>query len=226
MSAMRALVFIASLSALACSGAPKESVPSDPLAGYECAGAGARFITGIKDVRFGTGQTFGQDRFPQVVLGPPQGNGCCAGSTDVTSLGEGGVVVLEFEHNVIVDGPGPDFLVFENAFQPAGSAPEAVFAELGTVSVSQDGENWEAYPCSADAFPYAACAGWHPVLANAKTNQIDPLVPDVAGGDPFDLSDVGLEWARYVRIEDLPEADGGVGTFDLDAASIVNPGCP
>jgi hypothetical protein len=147
------------------------------------------------------------------------------GSLDVTSLGEGGSVVLEFDHDVIVDRPGPDFLVFENPFQATAATPETVFAELGIVSVSQDGETWASYPCTVTGYPYSSCAGWRPVLANAKTNDIDPLSAETAGGDPFDLADVGLEWARYVRIEDLPEADGGAGTFDLDAVAIVNPGC-
>jgi hypothetical protein len=225
MTCARALVFVASLLLLACSGAAPESVPGDPVTGYECNGAGARFATGVVSVAFGLGQNFGQDRFPEAVLGPPQGGGCCAGSTDVTSLGDGGSVVLEFDHDVIVDGPGTDFLVFENAFQPAGGAAETVFAELATVSVSQDGETWASYPCTAEAYPYGACAGWHPVLANAKTNSIDPLLADAAGGDPFDLADVGLAWARYVRIQDRPESDGGAGTFDLDALAITNPGC-
>jgi hypothetical protein len=223
---MRALAFAASLAALACSGASPDNGPEQSVAGYQCTEVGARFATGVTSVSFGTGQSFGQDRFPGVVLGPPQGGGCCSGSLDVTSLGEGGVVVLEFDRNVILDGPGPDFLVFENAFQSSEGSPETVFAELGIVSVSQDGETWASYPCTAAAYPYGSCAGWHPVLANAKSNQNDPLSVDAAGGDPFDLADVGLAWARYVRIEDRLEADGGMGTFDLDALSIVNPGCP
>ena len=47
--------------------------------------------------------------------------------------------------------------------------------------------------------------------------------PATAGGDPFDLADVGLTWARYVRVTDRP-GDGLV--FDLDAIAIVNPSCP
>lgn len=223
---MRALVFVALLATSACSGDPAdEDSSAEPGTGYQCDGAGARFATKVTSHDFGPGQSFGQDRFPEAVLGPPKGGGCCSGSLDVTSLGDGGAVVLEFEHDVIVDGPGPDFLVFENPFQSSDSAPETVFAELGRVSVSQDGETWTSYPCTADAYPYGACAGWHPVLANAETNPIDPPTLE-AGGDPFDLADVGLGWARYVRIEDRPETEGGVGTFDLDGVAILNPGCP
>jgi hypothetical protein len=226
MTPVRALALLAALSLFACSEAAPEKGPSNPADGYECDGAGARFVTSVRSHEFGSGQTFGQDHFPEAVLGPPNGGGCCAGSLDVTSLGDGGWAVLEFERNAIVDDAGPDFLVFENPFQGSESTPETVFAELATVSVSQDGETWFDYPCTAEAYPFGACAGWHPVYANAKSNDIDPLSSEVAGGDPFDLSDVGLAWARYVRITDRLEADGGTGTFDLDAVAIVHPGCP
>lgn len=226
MNRARALVCVAALELLACSGAPAEDAPSESDSEYGCAGPGARFATGVTSFSFGPGQAFGQERFPEAVLGPPQGGGCCAGSADVTSLGDAGYVVLEFERNVIIDGPGPDFVVFENPFQSSASTPETVFAELGAVSVSQDGETWASYPCTADSYPYGLCAGWHPVLANAKLNAVDPLLAEAAGGDSFDLAELGLEWARYVRIDDRPEADGGAGTFDLDAVAIFNPGCP
>jgi hypothetical protein len=52
---------------------------------------------------------------------------------------------------------------------------------------------------------------------------IDPTDPATAGGDPFDLADLGLAAARYVRVTDRP-GDGAV--FDLDAVSIVHPRCP
>jgi hypothetical protein len=222
MSRARVVAVVAALAACACAAAPESNEPGE---GYQCDGPGARFATAVTSFEFGSDQAFGQDRFPEPVLGPPEGSGCCAGSMHVTSLGDGGFAVLEFERNVVLDGPGPDFIVFENPFQASDTAPETVFAELGTVSVSQDGETWSAYPCAARAFPFGACAGWHPVLANAKTNDVDALDPLTAGGDAYDLSELGLDWARYVRIDDVPEAEGGTGTFDLDAVAIVQPGC-
>ncbi len=189
---------------------------------FACDGEGARFVTDVVDFEFGEGQDHGQADFPQPILGAPLGEGCCMGSLDVTSLGEGGFVVVEFEGNVITDGEGPDFIVFENAFVPQGADESAVFAEVGRVSVSQDGVEWFDYPCTADEYPFGACAGWHAVLANADENELSPLDPEVAGGDAFDLRDLGLEWARYVRIEDRTDVEG---TFDLDAVAIVNAGC-
>ncbi|WP_437672757.1 hypothetical protein [Sorangium sp. So ce131] len=170
----------------------------------------------------GSGQVFGQDRFPDIVLGPPKGAGCCGGSLDVLSLGNGGSIVLAFEGNAIIDGPGADFLVFENAFTRGGDAA-TVFAELATVEVSEDGAAWSAFPCTAEGPPYGSCAGWRPVHANPEENDIDPLDPSSAGGDPFDLAEIGVSLARFVRITDradLPDV------FDLDAVGIVHALCP
>jgi hypothetical protein len=194
-------------------------------AGFACRGPGARFATGSPEHEFGPGQNLGQDRFPALVLGPPKGAGACQGSTDVVSLGNGGFVVVEFAGNAIVDGPGPDFIVFENAFGVSCNTAN-VFAELGTVSVSEDGATWTAFPCTAQAAPYGQCSGWHTVEANADTNDIDPTDPAAAGGDAYDLADIGVSSARYVRVEDRADLTGMAGVYDLDAVAIVHPSCP
>ncbi|WP_437339168.1 cell surface protein [Sorangium sp. So ce394] len=189
----------------------------------DCTGAETVFASEVVSHLFGTGQSYGQDRFPDVAFGPPKGGGCCRGSTDVVSLGNGGTVTFGFSGNLIVDGPGPDFIVFENAFE---TSPTAVFAELATVEVSQDGVDWLAFPCTATEAPYGSCAGWRPVLANPDTNILDPTDPEVAGGDAFDLADLDLSFARYVRITDRPDLTGATGVFDLDAVAIANASCP
>ena len=145
------------------------------------------------------------------------------GSLEVTSLGDGGYVVLEFANNVIVDGPGADFIVFENPFLVDEQDPSSVFAEIAKVSVSSDGQDWTEYPCTAPAYPFDGCAGWHPVLADSEATAFDPAT---AGGDAFDLAEVGLSFARYVRIDDRTVPDDLGATFDLDAVAIVNAGCP
>jgi hypothetical protein len=175
------------------------------------------------DVTYGPGAGFGQGA-PEVVFGPPRGAGCCAGSLDVLSLGNGGAITVAFAGTRIVDGEGPDFLVFENAFWSGGD-PEAPFAELGTVEVSADGETWFAFACDALEAPFGACAGHAPVYANAAENEIDPLDPVTAGGEAFDLADVGLAEARYVRIVDRADQTGFGGTFDLDAVGVVHGRC-
>jgi hypothetical protein len=170
---------------------------------------------------------FGSENMPDVVLGPPEGGGESSGSTDVLSLGCGGSIVLGFGPPGIVDGAGPDFIVFENAFLPSGGG--APFVEPGEVAVSVDGESWEVFDCivSGELAPQG-CAGVTPVLAHPD-NGIDPSDPEVAGGDAFDLADVGLSRANYVRIVDRTEEFYGSriwctpprGGFDLDAVSVV-----
>jgi hypothetical protein len=67
----------------------------------------------------------------------------------------------------------------------------------------------------------------HPVYANPDTPEgrdIDPTDPEKAGGDAFDLADVGLRVARFIRITDLDNGSGDKGTagFDLDAVAAVH----
>jgi hypothetical protein len=81
------------------------------------------------------------------------------------------------------------------------------------------------FPCTATMAPYGSCSGWQPVYANAETNDIDPTDPAVAGGDAFDLADIGVSRARFVRITDRADLDGQNGVYDLDAVAIVNAVC-
>jgi hypothetical protein len=137
----------------------------------------------------------------------------------------------------------------------AGSITQPPFAEPGLVSVSQDGVVWHAFDaCPIDdemAGPYwTGCAGTYPVLSNAggatphasvpTTTPITSLVgvpvislvppsgtpPAGAGGDSFDLGDVGLAWARFVKVESASFVTGPVGEsnagFDLDAVAAIH----
>jgi hypothetical protein len=164
----------------------------------------------------GQGAGFGQDKLPCVVLGPPFGGGAAAGGLDVLSLGREGTIVLKFEDVDLVDRPGPDLLVFENAFSG--------FVETGAVAVSEDGSTWTEWPCRDDQDAgYPGCAGVHPVLSTPD-NGIDPADPAVAGGDSFDLADVGVARARFVRIRDTGwnGYSGVSGGFDLDAVVAIH----
>jgi hypothetical protein len=183
------------------------------------------YASNVESFTPGTSAGYNQDKMPGIVLGPPVGKGNEAGSIDVASLGAAGEIVLAFGDFGIVDGPGPDLIVFENAFWPSGDA-SAVFAELGEVSVSEDGETWEAFPCDTEGdgdgnFP--GCAGVTPTL-EYDAKQLIPLDPALSGGDSFDLADVGLKRARFVRIRDLKTLPpGGISTgFDLDAVGVIH----
>ncbi|NVB37342.1 cell surface protein [Pseudenhygromyxa sp. WMMC2535] len=166
--------------------------------------------------------SFGHDRLPEIVLGPPGGN------LDVASLGCEGEIILAFDEPGILDGPGADLIVFENPF-------DLSFPEPGEVAVSEDGETWHEFPC--DPVTTTGCAGVTPTAALPDSG-IDPLDPELAGGDAFDLAALAQAPAQvfYVRIRDrsreywealgeTPYCDPGqqgAGGFDLDAVAAVH----
>lgn len=179
-----------------------------------------------------------------IVLGPPQGGGENQGSADIVSLNAkvnndqgksgpyGGSITLRFTDNIIYDGPGTDFIVFENAFHLAGT--DLYFIEPATVEVSADGERFYRFPfdfvphydnlgqlnllnplCYAFGF-----AGVKPVYSNKLSP--DPTNAALAGGDRFDLSDLPgkpLKWAKYVRIT----ATGDKWLVDQNGDSVRHP---
>lgn len=175
------------------------------------------FVDAVVSYLPGEAAGFGQDGFPDIVYGPPESPGNGGGSLDVLSLGREGAIVVSFRELDVVDGPGPDLLVFENPFTG--------FYETGIVGVSEDGETWTEWPCdTTDADGgYPGCAGVALVYASS-TNGIDATDPDAAGGDRFDLADIGVARARYVRLRDSGGNSyaGTSGGFDLDAVAIVN----
>ena len=211
--------------------------------------SGDPYADGVTAFVPGAGGGFGQSALPGRVTGPPLGAGLFGGSLDVVSLGASGRIDLAMTNNVIVNGDGADFTVFENAFLNIGaySITGAPFAEPGRVSVSQDGVTWYALACEMASPPYhPGCAGVYPVLSNANSTNsphasiptttpiaqlvgvsiFDLVVPAGAGGDSFDLATVGLAWARYVRIEASSVATGPEGPdnarFDLDAVAAIH----
>jgi hypothetical protein len=195
-----------------------------PMAmGCDAAAPATTLISCVESFTPGPGAGYGQERFPEIVYGPPHGGGDHGGSTDVLSLGTDGAIVVGFGGNSIVDGAGADFIVFENAFLSGGKP----FKELAAISVSEDGTTWTAFPCKQDTLPYDGCAGWHPVYAN-PSNSISPSDPAAAGGDVFDLATIGVAKARFVKIVDLHNTTGLEGTtgFDLDAVAIVHASAP
>lgn len=183
------------------------------------------YATEVVEFEPGEGAGYNQDRMPDVVLGPPESEGDeLSGALEVVSLGDGGEIVVGFGDAEIVDGPGDDFVVYENPFFEDGD-PDRVWADLGEVSVSVDGQQWHAFECDytlEDDPPYEGCAGWTPTLRFDPDEQVPPD-PEVTGGDAFDLSEVGVDRASYVRIRDVwgRGAEPTTG-FDLDGVGIVN----
>lgn len=126
-----------------------------------------------------------------------RGGGERAGSTDVASLGiEAGVddaIVLAWSGRRVVDGPGADFVVFENAFRYGDFG---YFMDPVIVELSADGETWVTWPHDylgaageycADPAAWSGFAGLAPVGLHAEHNPVDPFAA-AAGGDRFDLA--------------------------------------
>lgn len=183
------------------------------------------YATEVVSFEPGEGAGFNADRLPDIVVGPPDGErGATAGTLDVLSLGDGGEIVVGFGDREIVDGDGADFIVYENAFWESGD-PDKVWAELGEVSVSVDGEEWHTFECDYaidDDPPYDGCAGWTPTFRFDPDEQLPPD-PEVTGGDAFDLSELGVGRARYVRIRDVwGKGAGPTQGFDLDAVGVIH----
>ena len=179
--------------------------------------AGDPFADAVVSFTPGEGAGFGQSYLPDVVRGPPEGAGEYAGSLHVVSLGRDGEIVLELIDQPIIDGPGPDLLVFENPFTG--------WIETGYVAVSEDGVTWAEWPCDPDDVDggQPGCSGVTPVLSHPD-NGVDPTDPAVAGGDAFDLADLGLTTAWYVRVRDSGVNAYGspTGGYDLDAIAVVH----
>ncbi|HXV75760.1 MAG TPA: hypothetical protein VD788_05520 [Candidatus Polarisedimenticolaceae bacterium] len=197
---------------------------------------------------------FGALSLPGIVLGPPGDSVAYQGSVTVASLGFGGRAVYAFDDLSIEDRPGPDFVVFENGFfalpLPAAEEDEfLIFAEPGLVEVSLDGVDWRSFPYDAQALVdsialggsidrglylrMVGLAGLTPTFTGNWTVPDDPAVFDPAGtagvsgagGDAFDLADVGLPSARFVRITDAGTGAGFAGSaegFDLDALVVLH----
>jgi hypothetical protein len=172
----------------------------------------------LVDFTPGPGASFGHERLPDIVLGPP------GGSLDVATLGCEGEIVLGFDEP-IVDGEGPDLIVFENAFATS-------FPEPGEVAVSEDGETWLSFAC--DPVALVGCAGMTPTQPDALEGALDPAR---TGGDAFDLAVLpgAPTQVWYVRIRDRSRAywtaqgmdycdpgQMGAGGFDLDAIAAVH----
>lgn len=161
------------------------------------------------------------------------GGGAVSG---VVSLGDNGSITLGFPRP-IRDGPGADFVVFENAFSEE-------FLELAYVEVSDDGARWARFPSHSletnrlDEYGLAACSD-----ATAYGGLAGKTVQGT--GVAFDLAllrgnaeGVDVDGIRYVRIVDIcgdgscldsygnpifdPYPTHGSPGFDLDAVGALN----
>lgn len=188
------------------------------------------YIDTVLYIKPGLRQSSGQssDYFPVNIFGPPSSTAGyqvpASAPADLCSIGVGGEIVVGFKNGEIIDGEGIDFKIFENAFLMYDE--NRIFAEPAKIAVSQDGINFIEFPY--DSITLAGCAGKTPTIGNA-----DPFDAQ-GGGDGFDLAQIGLSSAKYIKITDISlvvthdkshkyySADFLISGFDLDAAAAVN----
>ncbi len=177
----------------------------------------------IVDAPGATGTGF---RDPMRAVNGVRGGGEDMQSLDVYSigLGAGDQLVLGFSDRRLVDGPGDDLVVFENAFRYADGL---TFIDAAIVELSADAETWVTLPhdyvapdervYSPHVEDWIGFAGVTPVSLDDDLDPIDPFDP-AAGGDRFDLASLpDTEDASAIR------RDGAAYVRIVAAASRVNP---
>lgn len=144
-----------------------------------------------------------------------------AGENGVLSLGDGGVASLRFE-KTIYNGPGPDFAVFENAFDPS-------FLELAFVEVSSDGQHFVRFPAQSltqDSLQLG------PFALEGDPSKIHNLAGKYENfyGTPFDLEDlkdsalINVDSISVVRLVDVVGSiHPSKGSFDAFGRIINDP---
>ncbi len=178
--------------------------------------------------KFGNSQTFGQNSpyFPKNILGLPdtsaKWNIPSSDPEKICSIGIDGEIILGFISNPIVNKDGPDFIVYENAFEMWNGK---IFVEPAEIYVSKDNIMYYKFPL--DTFTLVGCAGLTPTIGNKILS--DPLN---SGGDKFDLSVVGIDTVLYVKIKDVsniilnnknhPYYNALISGFDLDGVIGLN----
>lgn len=162
---------------------------------------------------------------PSRAVNGVRGGGAMNGGMDVFSLGltpADRELVLGWSAGCLTDGPGDDLVVFENPFDYGAG----VFMELVVVSMSRDGETWIDFPHDyvtddetkyvADPAAWVGFAGKTPVAY--ETGGAVDAFDDAAGGDAFDLEDLGdSELAQTIRTQ------GAAFVRLRTATTLINP---
>lgn len=169
------------------------------------------WATGYQDYVVG-GNVDANWQTPLQALGPA-GNSDGTNKTftyDIVCLGNNGKITLTFD-KPITDGPGADFLVFENGFGDT-------FLELGYVEVSSDGVNFTRFP----NFSYTAS----PVggFGAVDPTNIDGYASKYRGGfgTPFDLNimagtpGLDITAVTHVRLVDIVGDGSAYDSFPVE----------
>jgi len=149
-----------------------------------------------------------------------ESNAFAKADNSVVSLGDGGQAVLSFAYP-IVDGPGFDFAVFENALNDS-------FLELAFVEVSSDSIHFVRFP----SVSYSDTTVQIGTFGSVDATKIHNLAGKYRYlyGTPFDLNELqdtpqlDINNVRYVRIIDaIGTIDDSLCTYDSQGNKINDP---
>ncbi|NRB61615.1 MAG: DUF4465 domain-containing protein [Saprospiraceae bacterium] len=144
-------------------------------------------------------------------------------SSSSVSLGDGGVAEVSFA-GPLYDGPGPDFVIFENGFPSGG----AYFLELAFVEVSSDGETFIRFPATSLTNTESQVGPF----GLLRPEQLRNLAGQFPGqiGTAFDLSElvgmdgINVDSVTHIRIIDVVgSVDPALASFDRDGRIINDP---
>jgi hypothetical protein len=148
-------------------------------------------------------------------LGHAEGDG-----TSIVSLGDLGSATLTFQ-TAIMNGPGPDFAVFENGFADN-------YMEFAHVEVSSDGINFARFPSVSetpltsqiDNFMFGDCRYVHNLAGKYRQGYGTPFdLDELNSGIPIDLNHI-----THVRLIDVVgSVDAQFGTLDSQGKIINDP---
>ncbi len=185
---------------------------------------------------------YGIISYPDSVVvdyGEPDDAAGKAGDGKVVSLGDSGVAILTFDRPII-NGPGPDFAVFENSFIET-------FLELGFVEVSSDDINYFRFPSISLTPVSTQVTPFGPLDATMIYNLAGKYLGNF--GTPFDLEELSdqpglnINAITSVKVVDVIgsvidslatyDSQGNIindpwptpfnsGGFDLDAVGVIH----
>lgn len=177
-----------------------------------------------------------------VVTAGADNNVIGAADGTIVSLGDSGVAVIQFA-NPILNGPGADFVVFENGFNVSANND---FVELAFVEVSSDGSHFFRFPAVSKTNSATQVASYGTMDVALINNLAGKYVGNY--GTPFNLDDLPestlLDKSNitHVKIIDVIGSIYGVvskdslgniindpyatnfasGGFDLDAVGVIH----
>ncbi|MEY3897592.1 MAG: hypothetical protein RLZZ214_3113, partial [Verrucomicrobiota bacterium] len=232
----------ASLTAVWAGPFPVDSIPAaDPR--FTQWATAVEILRGPTDIAYtGEDQTYPTFGSETSATGPADAvSGDEGDPYPVVSLGDGGSATLTFA-SPIADIPGPDFAVFENAFN-------SVFLELAHVEVSSDGVNFFRFPSVSLTQTTTQVPGYG-TLNGTNLSNLAGKAPG-GSGTPFDLAQLrhfspalDIHRITHVRVIDVVGSlspahrsldslgnpindpyptDHELGGFDLDAVGAFSP---